>query len=114
MFIHDIKLTLNEYDHATKQNDNPLYTDVEVFMQEELDSIRLEPAKSFIEGRWVYINGRIPRTADNIHITNLSQINERNARNNALIDKFRVINDKPLRLFGHEEEDLYKKIVTDL
>lgn len=59
-----------------------------------------------VEGRWIHLNGKVPRTAANIHVSSLTELPTRPT------DKFSVINDEPLKLLSHEEEELLERIVN--
>lgn len=76
-------------------------TDVEQFMKEELKGINHLFRKPEVKAQWVYINGRVPRIEDNVHIRTLNEIRELKSKElEERNKKFNIIRDQPLGLLS--------------
>lgn len=66
-----------------------------------------------MSGRWVYINGKVPRTEENIHIRRYKQIREQDQREEDN-NKFSIIKDQPHSMLTAEEDEFYSCITSEL
>jgi hypothetical protein len=70
--LSDIGLTYSGGCESAEGTGDPMYTDPQRFLEEELKCLALAQPQ-VVNGRWIYLNSKVPRTAANIHVSGLSE-----------------------------------------
>ena len=94
---------------------DPIYKNPTKFIEQEIKMLNSTYTIPKIKGRWIYINGKIPKTNENSTLRSLSDMrNIVQHQEEEKKKKFNIIRDKPISLLTKEQEDYYAQITAEL
>ena len=114
-FTHQNEVYKKDSSHSQYVRMDPIFRNPSAFILQEMDQIPTAYGPPKIKGRWIYIDGTIPKTNENISMRSLSDMRSKVAHQEGeKKKKFNVICDEPMTLLTKEQQDYYSLITKEL